>query len=235
VDEEIGVAPDRRGEMGIARQRKPEVAKWLGAVAGLHLRAQNLLHDFGTRVMLADPLQYMVERGGLDDLPKRELDPEGGEIILERGELVAARRFVDAVHDRRFLLLKRLGRRDIGGDHIVLHQPVRVEAFTRGDRHDAAFLVKHHAALGKVELEWFAAVTRGQECGPAFPQRLECGSDQLRLDQAGCSVHRRLCIFVCNVCRDTNLGACESPFLEIAIGVDHEVAGQGGADLAFLE
>ena len=44
--------------------------------------------------MLADALEDMIEGRGLDDLAKRELDAEGGEIVLERGELVAARRLV---------------------------------------------------------------------------------------------------------------------------------------------
>ena len=71
---------------------------------------------------------------GLDHLAERELDPERLQIILERDQLLAARRLVDAVHDRRLLRLQRLGRGDIGGDHIILDQPVRVEPLARRDR-----------------------------------------------------------------------------------------------------
>jgi hypothetical protein len=53
------------------------------------------------------PLDDPVEGAGLDHLAERELDPEGREIILERDQLLAARRLVDAVHDRRLLRLER--------------------------------------------------------------------------------------------------------------------------------
>src|SRR3546814_4204380 len=60
-------------------------------------------------------------------LPQRKTLFEGFEIILEADELFAARRFVDTIHHRRFFRFERLRRRDIGRDHIILDQPVRVE------------------------------------------------------------------------------------------------------------
>src|SRR3546814_7325502 len=81
---------------------------------------------------IADAREDMVEGRGLDHLSQRELEIEGLEIILERDQLLAARRLVDAVHDGRLLRLQRLRRRDIGSDHIILDQLVRVEPFTRG-------------------------------------------------------------------------------------------------------
>ena len=162
------------------------MAERLGAVARLHLGAQHLLHDLGPRVVLADALEDAVEGRRLDHLAERELDVEGGEIILERDQFLAARRLVDAVHHRRLLLLQRLGRGDVGGDHIILDQPVRVEPLARRDRQDAALLVEHHAALGEVELERLALVARGEQGAPAVPQRLERGfSTSCGLDQPG--------------------------------------------------
>ena len=43
MDDEIGVAPDRRGEMRVTAQVEAEMAVILVAVFGLRLRAQ---HDF---------------------------------------------------------------------------------------------------------------------------------------------------------------------------------------------
>ena len=102
--------------------------------------------------------------------PKRELDPEGREIILQRDQFLAARRFVDPVHHRRLLRLERLRRRDIGGDHIILDQPVGVEPLARRDRQDAALLVEHHAPFGNIELERLPFVARGEQRPPAIPQ-----------------------------------------------------------------
>jgi hypothetical protein len=134
----------------------------------------------GGAVALADPLDDAVEGRRLDHLAERELDPEGGEIILERDQLLAARRLVDAVHDRRLLRLERLGRGDVGGDHIILDQPVRVEPLARRDRHDAALLVEHHAALGQVELERLALVARGEQARASRPTAASALFDQLR-------------------------------------------------------
>ena len=75
---------------------------------------------------LPDPLDQLVEGGGADHLSKCEFDVEGRQIILERDQLVAAGRLVDAVHDRRFLLLQRLGRGDVGRDHIIFDQHMGV-------------------------------------------------------------------------------------------------------------
>ena len=169
VDEEVGIAADRRGEVRVAWQREPEVAKRLGRVARLHLGAQHLLHDLGARVMIADARENMVEGRGLDHLAKRELDLESGEIVLEHDQFLAARDLVDAVHDRRLLAFQGLGRGDVGGDHIILDQPVRVQSLARGDREDATRLVKHDAALGEVEFERLAPVAGGEQGGPAGP------------------------------------------------------------------
>ena len=85
-------------------------------------------------VGIADPLDDAVEGAGLDHLAERELEVEGREIILQRDQLLAAGRLVDAVHDRRLLRLQRPGGGDVGGDHEVLDQPVRIEPVARRDR-----------------------------------------------------------------------------------------------------
>jgi hypothetical protein len=139
VDEEVGVAADRRGEVGVGAQRQSEVAVILRAVIGLGLGAQDLLHHLRAEIGVSDAFDDAVEGGGADHLPERELDLESLEVVLERDQLLAAGRFVDAVHDRSLLRLQRLGGGDVGGDHIILDQLVRIEALARGDRGDAPF------------------------------------------------------------------------------------------------
>ena len=134
----------------------------------------------GRKSVVADPLDDAVERLRLHHLAERELDPEGLQIILERDQLLAARRLVDAVHDRRLLRLQRLGRGDVGGDHIILDQLVRVEPLARRDREDPPLLVEHHPPLGQVELQRPALRPRRVERPPAGPERLQRRLDQRR-------------------------------------------------------
>ncbi len=238
--------------MGVGRERQPEMAEPLRPVARLHLRPQQLLHDLLAAVGVADPLDDPVEGAGLDHLAERELDPESREIILERDQLLAARRLVDAVHDRRLLRFERARRRDVGCDHIILDQPVRVEPVARRDRRDPPLLVEHHPPLGQVELERIALLPRGEQRPPAGPQRLQRLVDQLLRNApfdlrhgAGRRrdldplllrrVDRRLRILIGDVGRDPDLRPREAPALERAVLGDLQVAGHRGAVLAFLQ
>ena len=45
MDDQVGVAADRRGEVGVARQRQAEMAEIVGAVHRLALAAQDGLVD----------------------------------------------------------------------------------------------------------------------------------------------------------------------------------------------
>ncbi|PAV66909.1 hypothetical protein WR25_10397 [Diploscapter pachys] len=94
-----------------------------GRVIGLGLRAQHLLHHLRAEVGITDPVEDMVERRRADHLAEREGHVERLEIVLQRDELFAAGRFVDAIHHRRLLRFQRLGGGDVGGDHIILDQP----------------------------------------------------------------------------------------------------------------
>ena len=50
VDDQVGVAADRRGEVGVAVQVQPEVADVVGGIDRLHLGAQHdLVDDLGVR------------------------------------------------------------------------------------------------------------------------------------------------------------------------------------------
>ena len=238
--------------MRVGRERQPEVAEPLGPVARLHLGAEQLLHDLRAAARIADTLDDPVEGARLDHLAERELEVEGREIVLQRDQLLAARRLVDAVHDRRLLRLQRPGCGDVGGDHEILDQPVRVEPVARRDRRDAALFVEHHAALGDVELERLALVAGGEQGAPCAPKRLERGADQFLRNGAfdlghragrradldrflARGVDRGLRILVGNVCSDANLGARKSPAFERAVLGDLEVAGHRRADLPFLQ
>ena len=124
------------------------MAEPLGPVARLHLGPEQLLHDLFAAVAVTEALDDPVEGAWLDDLAECEFEVEGLQIILQRDELLAARRFVDAVHDWRLFRFEGARGRDVGGDHEVLDQPVSIEAVARGDRGDPALLVEHDAPFG---------------------------------------------------------------------------------------
>jgi len=137
---------------------------------------------------------------------------------------------VDAVHHRRLLRLQRLGGGDVGGDHVILDQPVRIEPLARGDRHDPALLVEDDAAFGQVEVERLARIARLRQRAPAGPERTQ------HVDhRTGIGVDRRLCLFISEVRRDADAGAGEAPAFKLARFRDVEMADQGGAVLAFLQ
>src|SRR3546814_6890457 len=85
---------------------------------------------------ITHPREKPVESARLDDLPQRECDVEGAEIFLERRQLLPRRWLMDAVHDGGFLRLQRLCRRDIGRNHEILDQAMRVQPFAgRSEEH----------------------------------------------------------------------------------------------------
>ena len=74
-----------------------------------------------------------------------------------------------AVDDGAAPRLQRLGGGDVGLDHELFDQAVRVEPLRRVDAVDAAFAVEQDLALGQVEVERLAAVARGGERGIGGP------------------------------------------------------------------
>ncbi len=90
-------------------------------------------------------------------------------------ELLGARLLVDAVEQAQALRLQRLGGGDVGEDHEVLDQPVRVEALAEGDRQDLALVGEHDAPLGEVEVRRLAQA-RARAPRPAAQSGVMTGS-----------------------------------------------------------
>ena len=67
---------------------------------------------------------------------------------------------MDAEHDGCALGLERLGGGDVGLDHELLDQPVRLAALGRHHAGDAALAVHDDLALGQVEVERAALIAR---------------------------------------------------------------------------
>ena len=100
--------------------------------------------------------QNLVEVAGPHRLALGEADVERREEFAQRLDLLRRRLVVHAVDQRRARALQRLGRRDVGEDHELLDQPVRVEP--RRDDHaiDGAVGLEQDLALGQIEIERLA-------------------------------------------------------------------------------
>ena len=202
----------------------------LGAVIGLRLRPQHLLADLLREGLALHLGEQRVERLGRDHLAEREGDAERLEIVLQRDQLLARRRLVDAVHAHRPLRLERLRGGDVGGDHIVLDQPVGVQALAGDDGGDRAGRVELDAAFGQVEVERRAGIARLGQCPPRAPQRL-----QRRQMLARAGIDRGLRFLIGDVGRAADDGAGEAVAADRALGGDDEMAGQHRAVLALDE
>ena len=173
MHDQIGIAADRRGEMGVATQIEAEMAQIIRAVFGLRLRTQDdFVNQFGKFPVLG-PLEDAVELAGLHQPGLGHVDAERRQEFGEGLDLLFARRVVDAVEQRRFHRLQRFGGGDIGLDHEFFDQPVRVEPFGRDDARHAPEIVEDDLALGQVEFERPAFLARLMQCLISRPKRLE--------------------------------------------------------------
>ena len=200
----------------------------------------------------ADPLDDAVEGRRADHLAEREFEVEGGEIVLERDQLLAARRLVDAVHHRRLLALQRLGRRDIGGDHDN-PRPAGGRRAARaarptgcGPSRRASPAVREGRARAARACCAPRAARASRPTAASAPCRPTSGRPSARLGhRAGRRstskrflarfVHRGLSILIGNVCCYANLGARKSPAFRRPVLADMEVAGHRRAGLALLQ
>ena len=127
VDDEVGVAPDRRGEVGVAVEVQAEVSDVVRRIDRLHLGPQHdLVDDLGVR-RLAGLVEQAVEAIGARRLALAPRDDERGEEVGQRLQLLRAGRVVDAVDQGGAELLQGLGGADVGLDHELFDQLVRGE------------------------------------------------------------------------------------------------------------
>ena len=235
MHDQVGVAADRAGEVGVFRQVQPEVADVLGIVLRLHLAAQDhLVDDIGVRP-LTGVVQQLVEAVGVGRLALAPGDVQRLQEVGQGLHLLGAGRVVDAVDQRRTLLLQRLGGRDVGLDHHLLDQPVRLQRGAFGDRGDLALGADDDAALVALDGQGRAGVAAFQHKPVGGPQRLEHAVDQ----RAGLVVRRavdgRLGLFVAELGRRAHQAADEAVAGLPAVAVEDHPHGHGGPVLAFAQ
>ena len=148
MDDEIGVAPDGRSEMRVPAQVEAEMAVVLVAVFGLRLRAQNHLVDQGLDRLPAHAAQDAVEMRRAHALALRQLDADGAQELDQIVELLHARRVMGAIEQRRMRGFERLGGGDIGEDHELLDQPMRLEPLRPSHVLETPLGIENELALG---------------------------------------------------------------------------------------
>ena len=213
---------------------QPEVADVLGRVDRLHLGAQHhLVDDLGVRAV-AHLVQQLVEPLGRARLALVPRQTQGGQEVGQVEDLLLAGRLVHAVDQRRLLPLQRLGGADVGLDHHLLDQPVRLQAGARLDGGDVALGRHADAPLGRVDGKGSATLPALQHGVIGVPQRVK---DRLH-DGAGhivrFAVDGRLRLFVRQLGVRAHQAADEAMAGLPPVLVEHHAHGQAGAVLAGL-
>ena len=78
------------------------------------------------------------------------------------------------------LRLQRLGGGDIGEDHELLDQPMRVEPLRPANAGETPLLVENELALGQVEIERIAPLALDLDRGVGGVERLQHGLEERR-------------------------------------------------------
>ena len=172
MHDQVGVAADRRGEVRVAAEVQSEVAVVLRRIFGLRLRAQHHLVDELLDVLAFDLRQDAVELLGPHRAALGQRDVQRVEELAQRLDLLQRRLVVHAIDQRHARLFQRLGGGDIGEDHELLDQPVRLQPLRRDDAIDGAVGLEQDFPLGQIEVERTARVA-------GFLQRLIGGVERL--------------------------------------------------------
>jgi hypothetical protein len=161
MHQQVGIAADRRGEVGVVLVGQAEVADVVRAVHRLAQRAQ---HDRLQQLEIRARLDLLEQLGVVLGLRivaaaqrQAELAEEGcaGSSAFPR-----TRRFVDAVEAGLLVLGQEIRGADVGRQHAFLDDAVGVVAHHRHDVLDLALVVEQHLRFGGLEIDRAALAAR---------------------------------------------------------------------------
>ncbi len=163
VDHEIGVSPDRRGEVAVEIEGETEVAGVLGAVPRLPHRAK---HDLVDQVLLGPTLHGEEDlgevprphlsrgaRAGCAAPPRVDGQTEGFRQLRECGQVLRVRGLVHPVEHRGLLAGEELGHGLVGLEHELLDDPVRDVPLALHDVLGPPLDIEDDLRLGQVEVD----------------------------------------------------------------------------------
>ena len=229
VHQQVRIAADRRGEVGVARQRQPEVPQVLAAVIGLALAAQDQVVDHLVVGCVPGLLQHPLEGLGTDHLPLGEVQVDGVQELAQRFDLRGVRAFVHPVHAGLLALLQGDGGGHVGGDHELLDQAVAVQPLAPGDGLHAPRIIEDHLAFRDVEVERAARLPRLQKRAERPVKRLQDRLQQRPCGLVGTPVHGLLNLLVGQARGRAHDGAQEAVLHRRPFGVDPDFADQAAA------
>jgi hypothetical protein len=199
----------------------------LGGVFGLRLGAQHDLVDEEAVLRVADAFEDAIEKRGFERPLLWQFQSDRRQNLAERPHLLERGLVVNPVDQVGARLLQSLGGSDVGEDHEFLDQPVRVETLGHEDAVDGAVVLEKDLALGEIEKERLADVTRLLHATVGGPERPEDGvEDRLgRLVRA--PVDRGLRLLIGQLGRGAHHHAMKAVPSLTALRVDHEANGKG--------
>ena len=237
VDDQIGIAADRRGEMGVTLERESEMADVAGTVDGPGLGSQDRLAEeifMGGARRLGDNLG---ELAGLHP-PAAGAgcpDPETLEKVAQGLHLGRVGLIVHPVHAWRLRVRKGDGGGDVGGDHAFLDQAVAVEPPAPLDGVDAAAGADDDAVLRQIEIKGAALLPRPVQ-GVIDPvKRCDGRGEQRGRQGMGGAVPGLLYLAVGEPRRRAHHGALESVLAAPAVPVDPQMHREARAVLTGSE
>ena len=168
---------------------------------------------------------------GPNALALRQLDADGAQELDQVVELLGARGVVGAVKQRGMRGFKQFGGGDIGEDHELFDQPMRLEPLRPAHVLQPSFGVENKLALGQIEIERIALLTLDFDDRMRGVERLEYGLDKRLCRLVRSTVDRRLGLLVGELGRGAHHDAVEFMRALAPVGADHHAQGERGAVL----
>ena len=159
MNDEVRVAADRRGEMGVILQAQAVMAGMFGRIFGQPQGPEDLdVDEFFDRRAFGGPDRGLKIAGG-DPAGRGKQDVEEGQRLPELLEILLGRVVVDAMEGRDAAEAEIFGHGDVGRDHEFLDQLVGLVRGEDRDRGDFPFLV-NQLRFDEVEIEAAAGASR---------------------------------------------------------------------------
>ncbi len=153
VHDQIGVATDRRGEVGIGGIGEAEVAFVVRRIDRLHHAAQHHRLDDVRIGALADRFTQHLVVARVRLVAAAQAQTELGEEHAQIGQPLRGGALVDAVQRRQLVLVEEARGGDVGRQHALLDDLVGDVARARNDLLDLALVVEDDLGFGGLEVD----------------------------------------------------------------------------------
>ena len=191
VHHQIGIAPYGRCEVAVVARGQRVMPQRLVAVLGALERAQHEALDHRLLRRSGHASQHALQDLRLRVASQMNRMAEYVQEVLQHGELVSVRPFMDAVEQRQLRFARLFGNRLVGGQHKILNQPLSFAAHARLNVGRLALFVQREARLGQLEIDRAALLPL---CPHAASQRVHLEERFMKL--LGHAVFRAIQQFV---------------------------------------